>query len=135
MEAYPQRIFVRMTDEGAAQAKSLAASLDMTLSDLVRVLLQSSGPSVDKKPDALIIVDRDTAVGLRRELRRWGYHYNQAVHALNAIAYYLRLNEMDFYEVMEELEKANRKLASMNDSVEALRSEVAEISTHPRAFM
>ena len=43
----------------------------------------------------LVVVDRTTAAKLSREMTRWGHHYNQAVHALNAIAYYLRANEMD----------------------------------------
>ena len=135
METYPRRMFIRMSNEGATQAKLLASSLDMTLSDLVRVLLQSAGPIVDGRPDALIVVDRGTAVGLRRELRRWGHHYNQAVHALNAIAYYLRLNEMDSDEVVEELEKVSAKLEAMNTGVDSLRSEVADISAHPQAYM
>ena len=133
METYPTRMFVRMTPEGLAQAKALAESMDMTLSELVRMLLQAARPGV--APDSLIVVDRNTAIGLRREMRRWGHHYNQAVHALNAIAYYLRLNEMDADEVVEELGKVSQKFEAMDGGVRALRTEVAEISAHPLAFL
>ena len=44
---------------------------------------------------AAVVVDRTTAARLSREMTRWGHHYNQAVHALNAIAYYLRANDME----------------------------------------
>ena len=125
---------VRISADGLAQAKALASSLDLSLSGLVRLLLQCARPGSLNEPESHIVVDRDTAVRLRREMRRWGHHYNQAVHALNAIAYYLRLNEMDACEVKEELEKANRKLESMNSGVIALQTEVDEISAHPLVY-
>lgn len=135
METYPRRMFVRMSDDGLSQARSLAASLDMTLSELVRLLLQSARPDAGSTPGSLIVIDRSTALGLRREMRRWGHHYNQAVHALNAIAYYLRLEETDSGEALEELEKVGRKLDAMDSGVALPRGEVAEMSRHPRAFI
>ena len=74
------------------------------------------------------MVDRTTAARLSREMTRWGHHYNQAVHALNAIAYYLRANDMETSEVVEELSRAERKLAEMQPGVEALRRAVVELS-------
>ena len=61
-------------------------------------------------------------------MRKWGHHYNQACHALNAIAYYLRANEMDAPDVLEELARAERKLEEMRPAVESLRGEVAKLS-------
>ena len=58
-------------------------------------------------------------------MRRWGHHYNQAVHALKAIAYYLRANDMD---VLEELDRTSGKLAAMQPGIEALRREAEAIS-------
>ena len=69
-----------------------------------------------------------TAARLSREMTRWGHHYNQAVHALNAIAYYLRANDMETSEVVEELSRAERKLAEMQPGVESLRRAVVELS-------
>lgn len=74
------------------------------------------------------MVDRTTAARLSREMTRWGHHYNQAVHALNAIAYYLRANDMETSEVVEELSRAERKLAEMQPGVELLRRTVVELS-------
>ncbi len=129
------QLHVRMSQDELDCARQLASALGMTLSDAVRVLVQLPVATVKQGIGSVVLVDRETAVGIRRELRRWGHHYNQAVHALNAIAYYLRLNEMDSDDVLEELEKANRKLATMDAGVDALRSEIAAISTHPRAFL
>lgn len=127
MERHPKQIHVRMSEGEVARAKALARSLGMTLSDLIRTLLQMPEPSA-KEGGNLIVIDRTTAVKLAREMRRWGHHYNQAVHALNAIAYYLRANDMDTSDVLEELARTSAKLAAMQPGVEALRREAETIS-------
>lgn len=118
---------VRMSEAELASAKRLAVELGMTVSDLVRALLQLPAQAVGEKT-RLVVIDRTTAARLSREMTRWGHHYNQAVHALNAIAYYLRANEMDAPDVTEELRRAERRLAEMQPGVESLRREVAELS-------
>ena len=116
-----------MSERELAAAKKLAGELGMTVSDLVRVLLQLPAGAVGSGA-RLVVVDRTTAAKLSREMTRWGHHYNQAVHALNAIAYYLRANDMDAPDVLEELARAERKLDEMRPAVESLRREVAELS-------
>lgn len=127
MERHPKQIHVRMSEDEVARAKALAKSLGMTLSDLIRTLLQMPAPSVGEG-DTLIVIDRTTAVKLSREMRRWGHHYNQAVHALNSIAYYLRANDMDTSDVLEELDRTSARLAAMQPGIEALRREAEAIS-------
>lgn len=127
MERHPKQIHVRMSEDEIERAKRLAADTGMTLSDLIRVLLQMPAPSVGKG-GRLIVIDRTTAAKLTREMRRWGHHYNQAVHALNAIAYYLRANDMDAPDVLEELDRVSGKLAAMQPGVEALRLSVEDVA-------
>lgn len=127
MERHPKQIHVRMSEGEVNRAKALAKSLGMTLSGLVRVLLQLPASSIEEG-DCLVVIDRATAVKLAREMRRWGHHYNQAVHALNAIAYYLRANDMDTSDVLEELDRTSEKLAVMQPGIEALRRETEAIS-------
>ena len=127
MERHPKQIHVRMSEDEIERAKRLAADTGMTLSDLIRVLLQMPATSAGEG-GRLIVIDRTTAAKLTREMRRWGHHYNQAVHALNAIAYYLRSNDMDAPEVMEELARAERTLAGMQPGIESLRKEVSALS-------
>ena len=119
---------LRMSERELAAAKALAGELDMTVSDLVRVLLQLPADSVGTGA-RLVVVDRTTAAKLSREMTRWGHHYNQAVHALNAIAYYLRANDMDAPDVLEELVRAERKLEEMRPAVD--ESEFTPISLTP----
>ena len=127
MERHPKQIHVRMSEDEIERAKRLAADTGMTLSDLIRVPLQMPASSVGGG-GRLIVIDRTTAAKLTREMRRWGHHYNQAVHALNAIAYYLRANDMDAADVLEELDRASGKLAAMQSGVEALRHSVEDVA-------
>jgi hypothetical protein len=135
MEKHEKQLHVRVSQEELDRARRLSDTLGMTLSDLVRVFIQVSAPSLSKSPGSVIVIDRGTALGLRREMRRWGYHYNQAVHALNAIAYYLRLEETDAAEALEELGRVGDKLDAMDSGVAMLRAEVADFASHPRAFI
>lgn len=125
MERHPKQIHVRMSENEIDRAKALAKSLGMTLSDLIRTLLQLPASSIEE--GGLVVIDRATAVKLAREMRRWGHHYNQAVHALNAIAYYLRANDMDAPDVLEELDRTSEKLAAMQPGIEGLRREAEAI--------
>ncbi len=127
MERHPKQIHVRMSEGEINRARALARGLGMTLSDLIRILLQLPASSI-AEGGRLVVVDRVTAVKLAREMRRWGHHYNQAAHALNAIAYYLRANDMDAADVLEELDRASEKLAAMQLGIEALRRETEAIS-------
>lgn len=127
MERHPKQIHVRMSEDEIERAKRLAADTGMTLSDLIRVLLQMPATSAGEG-GRLIVIDRTTAAKLTREMRRWGHHYNQAVHALNAIAYYLRANDMVVPDVLEELDRASGKLAAMQPGVEALRRSVEDVA-------
>lgn len=134
MERHPKQIHVRMSEGEAKRARALAKRLGMTLSDLIRTLLQLPASSI-KEGGGLVVIDRTTAVKLAREMRRWGHHYNQAVHALNAIAYYLRANDMDTSDVLEELDRASGKLAAMQPGIEELRREAEAISERAIAGM
>lgn len=117
-----------------ARARRLADARGLTLSDLVRCLLQLPAGAVGEG-ERLVVVDRATAAKLSREMTRWGHHYNQAVHALNAIAYYLRANDMDAADVLEELERARLKLEAMQPGVAALREEAAALSESALAYL
>ena len=85
MERHPKQLHVRMSDREMESAKGLARGLGMTVSDLIRVLLQLPAEEV-RGGARLVVVDRTTAARLSREMTRWGHHYNQAVHALNALS-------------------------------------------------
>ncbi len=93
MKRYTRRIYVRATDADLAHAKTLAEGTGPSVSDLARLLPQL--PAGDAAAQPAVVLDLATANRLYRELNHWDYQRNQAAHALNRIAYYLRRNDMD----------------------------------------
>lgn len=134
MEKHPRQLHVRMSDAELARARRLSDETGMTLSDLIRVLVQAPAGKVSGTTP-LVVIDRLTGVKLMREMRRWGHHYNQAVHALNAIAYYLRLAEADADDALEILSDVSARIEKMDSGVQLLREEVARIAQAPRAYL
>lgn len=59
---------------------------------LLRIPLAAKGVT---PPCKCIVLDTSTFEAIRKELVRWGYHYNQAVRSLNAIALYIRKGTLD----------------------------------------
>ena len=63
-------------------------------------------------------------------MRRWGHHYNQAVHALNRIAYYADRGTLKTEEAHRLLRKAEGNLEDLNVAVVKLRGGVESIAQH-----
>ena len=72
------------------------------------------------------MLDLATANRLYRELNHWGYQRNQAVHALNRIAYYLRRNDMDAADVLDAL-------AQTKDDLDAVRRATGPLASSMRS--
>lgn len=122
MERYTRRIYVRVTDADLARAKALAEGTGLSVSDLVRLLLQL--PTDDVAAERAVVLDLATANRLYRGLNHWGYQRNQAAHALNRIAYYLRRNDMDGADALDALAQARGSLDSVRRATGPLASSV-----------
>ena len=77
-----------------------------------------------------VIIDRSSVPKLEREMRRWGHHYNQAVHALNRIAYYAERGTLKTEEAHRLLRNAERNLEGLNVAVVKLQGDVKSIAQH-----
>jgi len=88
MSGRSECVYVGLTPGEEGRTLDLALRNGLTVSQLVRVLIQLPADYVDECTRTAVVLDRTAAGGLEREMRRWGNHYNQAVHALNRIAYY-----------------------------------------------
>ena len=106
-----------------------AAALDVAPSTYMRYLIRipvSACP--DLKGSRVLVVDAKTLGALRYELVRWGRHYNQGVHALNAIAYAARRKapERDYFvqqigiatDKLDAVEEGRRRLEGRLDELE-----------------
>lgn len=62
----------------------------MSRSDYIRQLAQVDAVTGDVGARRVLVLDRTTMLAVAKEMRAWGRHYNQAVHALSVMAKYLR---------------------------------------------
>ena len=130
MSGYCQHINMRLTPDEKSRAISLAKSKDLSVSQLVRVLIRLSAEFDDEGMHTAVVIDRGSVPRLEREMRRWGNHYNQAVHALNRIAYYADRGTLKTEEAHRLLRYAEGNLEDLNVAVVKLQGDVEEISRH-----
>lgn len=123
------RLFVRVTEEEHDKVVAYAKSLDLTVSDLVRILLRLPAGYVDgNETRPAIVIDATSARKLARETRWWGYQYNQIAHALNRIALFLRRDMADAADALEQLEIVEEKVDKANVDIAILRAEAQRMA-------
>lgn len=53
-----------------------------------------------------ILLDTGCTLRMAKEMREWGVHYNQGIHALNTVALRIRHGDRDFTDMLEAVEWA-----------------------------
>lgn len=131
MSEYCQHINMRLTPDEKSRAVNLAKSKNLSVSQLMRILIQLPAECADTDSiHTAVIIDRSSVPKLEREIRRWGHHYNQAVHALNRIAYYADRGSLKTEEAHRLLRRAEGNLEDLNVAVVKLRDDVENIAQH-----
>lgn len=129
MQKRSRRIELRVTEEDLASAKALADECDMTVSDVVCVLLRLPRSYVNgTDPRPVLVVDAVSARRLARETHWWGYQYNQIAHTLNRIAMYLRRDMRDAVDALEQLQVIEEKVDRVNADIAVLRAEAQRMA-------
>lgn len=124
------RLFVRVTDEEHEEVVAKAKSLNLTVSDLVRIMLRLPAGYVDgTETRPVIVIDAVSARKLARETRWWGYQYNQIAHALNRIALFLRRGMADADDALEQLSIVEEKVDRANADIAVLRAEAERMAS------
>lgn len=125
-----ERVYVRLTPGEKDRALGLASRNGLTASQFVRALIQLLADCGSEGACTAVVLDRVSAGGLEREMRHWGNHYNQAVHALNRIAYYAERGSLRTDEVQRLLALAAGNFEDLNAAVVQLREETHAICSH-----
>lgn len=130
--ARTERVYIRMAPDDKLRLKSLTDRSKMSMSQVVRSLVVCAAR--DDSPSSgeyrVIVFDRDTAPRMAREMRTWGYHYNQGVHALNRLAYYAQRGSLKDGEAERLLNKANENLKDVEVASRELKVAVDEMVGH-----
>lgn len=140
MERYPERLYVRLAREDKERAQGVAGAMGLSLSDLVRLMvrLAAADPGLAERAASEggpIVLDTATCLRIARELRRWGYHYNQGVHALNSVAFHLRHGSRDYGDMAEALRDARAELSAVTGAAGGLCREMASLTGRAALFL
>ena len=133
MERFDKRLHIRVSEADVERAQELAGTLSITTSALVRLLLQL--PAEDVEARRHVVLDLVCANRLYRELNQWGYQQNQAAHALNRIAYYLRREAMDASDVLEERASVERQLERLRERADEIAVPVRKVAESRLLFL
>lgn len=128
-------MFFRVTEDERKRFRAWSEKLDMSQSDLFHALIQLDNVEDGGKPVQCVVLDTKTTKNLAGELKRWGYHFNQANHALNSIVYLLRLEEEDEDWAMGQIDGVRFKLESLQKGVDDIRYGLAGLSDKPALFL
>ena len=116
-----------------ASLRSLSDSIDMTVSDTVRILIQA-GDNSGPVGLAMLVFDRKTLVRYVRNVRSLGHLLNQSTHALNYIAKAVRESGVDALDLTEALEGVSRELEELKRDAEAIRQQGARLADAPVVY-
>lgn len=140
MERYPKRLFVRLAPEDKLRAQKVADELGISLSDLVRSLVRLASAEPNDMARAVaasrpILFDTGCALRMAAELRKWGVHYNQGIHALNTVALRIRHGDRDFSDMLEVVDRAATLLEETEAATRRMRSDMAALTGRPTLFL
>ena len=113
-------LHVMLSEEEMASLRSLSDSIDMTVSDTVRILIQA-GTNSGPVGLAMLVFDRKTLVRYVRNVRSLGHLLNQSTHALNYIAKAVRESGVDALDLTEALVELLCSARLVGDRLEAGR--------------
>ncbi len=128
-------MFFRASEDERERFREWSEKLGMTQSDLFHALIQLDNIEESKDPVRCVVLDNKTTKNLAGELKRWGYHFNQANHALNSIVYLLRLEEEGEDWAMGQIDGVRFKLESLQKGVDDIRYSLADLSDKPVLFL
>lgn len=128
-------MFFRVSEDERERFRAWSEKLGLSQSDLFHALIQLDKVDEASSPVKCIVLDTKTTRNLAGELKRWGYHFNQANHALNSIAYLLRLEEEGEDWAMSQIDNVRFKLESLQQGVDDIRYGLADISDKPVLFL
>ena len=121
-------ISVRLTDDDFQLIQERCRAHGVSRSDYIRQLARADAVTGDIGAGRVLVLDRTTMLAVAKEMRAWGRHYNQAVHALNVMAKYLRNAwNVDGDEVADQLVHVRAKLDDVKCGQEDIAARIDEL--------
>jgi hypothetical protein len=124
-----RQFHARVSEADYERTANLAKSLGISQAELVRLLMQLPVEDIGQENvNKFVVLDLATADRMYREMRQWGYQRNQGVHALNSIAYYLRLNRLDAPDVLDGYALVRERFDAIEETAREISPKVDAIA-------
>lgn len=125
-----RKVSFRMAEADYEKLARRSAEAGLSRSEYLRYLVRiplatEENPEVEHR----IMVDRKAMLRMSRELTKWGYHYNQAVHAMNSINYYVARGTIDRDVIASKAECIEVELLAVNENAQRIVYELGRISS------
>lgn len=128
---------VRLNEKENDVLRATSERLGMSMSGVVRALvtlpIEVQDEWIDQKdPSMVVAFDRASIAHLTKQIRMLGYHYDQAVHALNTLAAkkFVRVGEAEQY-----MERAVALLEGIESTRQELEAEASVLSMKALVYM
>lgn len=104
---------------------------ELTQSKYLRYLIRTPLVLADDHGEDVrcVILDKVSLRKISRELTRWGYHYNQAVHAMNSINYYVVHGKADSDLLDGKAESIEIALLEVNEHAQHIAYAVGKLQS------
>ena len=125
-----RRVTFRMDDADFLALEERCERAGLTRSQYLRLLVRIPvSTEANAADEHRILFDRKALWAMSRELRKWGYHYNQAVHALNSVNCYVQRGRFDGDLLDGKGELIEGELAQVNANAAKIASELGRINS------
>ena len=118
---YDNVLTCRVSDEDMRKVEAACEEAELTRSQYMRFVIRMIADDEANEARGGVLLEGKSVRRISRELVRWGYHYNQGMHALNAIKFALDHGRYDYEWISMKLDES----AILLDEVEAGRKELS----------
>lgn len=126
--SYVHTFSCRLSDDDRRRLAEQSGRLELKPSEYLRYLIRI--PLAGKDSDSstrCVVIDADAMVAMARELTKWGYHYNQAVHSMNTISLFIKRGRLEVDYFTQTIEEINASLHEVERGRRELASRLAEV--------
>lgn len=121
----------RLAEDDYQKLAERCRKADLTQSKYLRYLIRIPVVADEECAEGVpcLVLDRKSLRRISKELTRWGYHYNQAVHALNSINYYVVHGKATSDILDGKAESIECALMDVNDNAQRIVYAIAELQS------
>ena len=127
---YDNVLTCRVSDDDFRKVCDACKKEGLSRSQYLRFVVRMIADDAGNSGKGGVLLDGRSVRKIQREIVRWGYHYNQGMHALNAIKYQLEHGRCDYEWIGGKLDETALLLTEVEDGRQLLSSQLEDLRAH-----